>query len=456
MMTEQKINTRALVLDMLMEITAGRGYSHIVIRSVLEKYNYLDVQEKAFIKRLTEGTLERMLQIDYCIDMVSKVPVKKMKPLIRNLLRMSVYQLLFMDMVPDSAVCNEAVKLAEKRKFGQLKGFVNGVLRSIARQKEDIRYPDEKQAPAAFLSVFYSMPLWIVELWLTEYGAERTKIILKALLEEHPVTVRLEENLPETEKEAVLNKLRTVCSEMEPHPYLPYAFVLKGVEGMNGLTAFREGKLYVQDVGFMFAVECAGIQKGDRVLDICAAPGGKALHAASKLILAGGGIVEARDVSEDKAALIEENRKRMGLDNIVVKVQDATAYDGASEETADVLLADIPCSGLGVIGKKRDIKYNVKPENMKELLELQKKILSNAARYVKRGGTMIFSTCTIHREENEGLLEWFLEQFPFELQSLDDCLPMELQNETTQKGYIQLLPGIHKTDGGFLAKLKRV
>lgn len=457
MTKEASRGTRAIVLDMLMEITSGQSYSHMVIKNVLDKYNYMDAQEKAFVKRLTEGTLERQIQLDYILNQFSKTPVTKMKPLIRNLLRMSVYQLLFMDRIPDSAVCNEAVRLAEKRKFYTLKGFVNGVLRNIARNKENIRYPDREKEPLSYLSVMYSMPEWIVKMWMADYGTETTERMLEALLQEHPVTIRLRENLTESEKTSVLDGLKAAGAELRQHPYLPYAFVLTHAEGMNNLAPFREGKIYVQDVSSMFVAECADIRPGDRVLDVCAAPGGKSLHAADKLLADGDtrGCVEARDVSEEKTELIRQNVERLGLSNVTVRVQDAAVADVSAVESADVLLMDVPCSGLGVIGKKRDIKYNADPEKLPELVKLQKDILRTCIPYVKKGGTILFSTCTIHRAENEELLQWMLQEFPLSLQSLDEFLPAELHGETTAKGYLQFLPGIHQTDGFFLAKLRR-
>ncbi len=454
------VNTRALVLDMLLEITGGRGYSHVVIRQVLDKYNYLEPQEKAFIKRVTEGTLERMIELDYILDQFSKTPVKKMKSVIRCILRMGVYQLLYMDGIPDSAVCNEAVRLAEKRKFFQLKGFVNGVLRNVAREKGNIAYPDFQKEPVKAMSVCYSMPEWMVEMWMSQYGAEQTKQLLAALLEEHPVTVRLRETLSETEKEQVLGEWQQHGFCAERHPYLSYAYTLKrgeeqkeNAESISELPSFVQGKFYIQDVSSMFVAECAGIKPGDFVLDVCAAPGGKSLHAADKV--GKNGQVEARDVSEDKVEKIRENIERLQLSNVTVRVQDAREQMADSGKRADVLLIDVPCSGLGVMGKKRDIKYKVNPESMPELQELQRQIIRTSLSYVKSGGTVMLSTCTIRKEENEALAEWMERELPVKLESLDGDLPDCLKSETTKKGYLQFLPGVHQTDGFFLAKFSR-
>lgn len=447
------MNIRELVLDMLLELERGNAYSHILMRNVLDKYDYLTVQEKGFIKRVTEGTLERRIELDYILDSYSKIPVKKMKPFIRNLLRMSVYQLLFMDGVPDSAVCNEAVKLAGKRKFQSLKGFVNGVLRSVARQKEAIAYPDRNKELLKYLSVVYSMPETILTLWMAAYGEEMTEKILQSMLSVRPVTVRMKETLTGQEKAELLERMEKAGIHSKQHPLLPYAYELKHVEGARNIPGFEEGLLTVQDVSSMLCVECAGIKAGDRVIDVCAAPGGKAAHAAVK---AGeNGQVLARDLSEDKLALIRENIERQRLENITAEAYDATAFDEGSKEAADVVLADLPCSGLGIIGKKRDIKYHVTETLLTELPALQKRILDTVWQYVKPGGVLVYSTCTIHKAENERVAEWFLEEHPFERTDIRGCLPDALQEESMKRGYIQLLPGVHGTDGFFIAKFRR-
>lgn len=450
----QKINSRELIVEMLREITSGESYSHIVIRNVLDKYDYLDAQDKAFIKRVTEGTLERMIQIDYCLNQFSKVEVRKMKPFIRSLMRMSVYQLLFMEHIPDSAVCNEAVKLADKKHFGSLKGFVNGVLRSISRQKESISYPAREENLNRYLSVTYSMPEWIVEMWLETYPERIVEEILKGLLMRHDVTLRISEELEAAQTERVLAELRENGNIYRRHPYLAYAYYVEHIEGLGSLKAFGDGRITAQDVSSMLAVEIADIQEGMFIADVCAAPGGKTAHAAGKL--KGSGKVLARDVTEKKALLIRDNVDRMGLHNVEIECFDATRPDAGMTGRADIVLADVPCSGLGVIGKKRDIKYRLTKEGMEELVILQRKILSTVQSYVKEGGVLIFSTCTIHTEENEDMLKWFLGEFPFQTESIEPYLPKVLHGETARKGYLQLLPGIHETDGFFMARLRRM
>ena len=444
------INPREMILEILLQIEEGE-HSHITIRSALSKYQFLPRQERAFITRVCEGTLEYRIQIDYILDSFSKVTVDKMKPPIREILRSAVYQLRYMDSVPDSAVCNEAVKLTQRKGFYNLKPFVNGVLRTIAREMDQVKFPSREENLVRSLSVEYSMPEQLVERWLEAYGEETTEKILKDFLEEKPLTVRCRTYL--NSQEAIVKSLTDQGVKVEPAPYLPYACHISGFDHILALDAFINGKILVQDVSSMLVAEAADPQKGDYVIDVCAAPGGKSLHVGDKM--EGFGTVDARDVSQYKVNLIEENIRRTNSINVQAKVQDATIFDQESELLADIVLADVPCSGYGVIGKKPDIKYRVTPQKQEEIVILQRTILDRAANYVKPRGTLIFSTCTIAKEENEENMMWFLQNYPFKLESLDPCLPEELHSETTALGYLQLLPGVHKTDGFFIAKFRR-
>lgn len=445
------VNTRELVLDLLLAIEKGEGFSHKLIKDTLDKYDYLERKDKAFIKRIVEGTLERQMYLDFIVDAYSNTPVHKMKPLIRCLMRMSVYQLLFMN-VPDRAVCNEAVKLAGKRKFVNLKGFVNGVLRKVAASKDNLPQPSRENM-VSFLSITYSMPAWLVEKWIGELGEEVTEGVLKQLLEISPVTIRIKESVSEEDKAALLEQMQAAGIEAKPHPYLPYAYTLLHLEGMHQVPGFSQGLIAVQDVSSMLAVEAAGIKPGNLVLDVCAAPGGKTMLAAEKT--GADGLVIARDLSDMKVSFIEENAGRMCLDQVRVQVHDATVLDESMIGKADVVIADLPCSGLGIIAKKRDIKYNVTPESLKELQLLQRQILDVVSQYVKPGGTLIYSTCTINPMENEENRTYILETLPFEAESMDAYLPEALKSETTKNGYLQLIPSIHKTDGFFISKYRK-
>lgn len=446
------MNVREIILDILLELSRDKEYSNILITAVLEKYDYLDSREKAFIKRVSEGCIERRIQIDYVLNLYSKTPVKKMKPLIRELLRMSTYQLLFMEHIPDAAVCNEAVKLAKKRRFQNLQGYVNGVLRNIARGKDGIVYPDRRTSCMEYLSVCYSMPLWLAEHFTKAYGEASCEKILRAYLEKRSIGIRLREAVSVREQEHLIAAWKQAGISARRHPYLSYAAEIEGAEGIRRMEGYEEGLFAVQDISSMLVVEAAGIRPGDTVIDVCAAPGGKALHAADKL--AGTGQVIACDVTSYKTDRIEENKMRLGAQNLSVRVQDARIQDPSLVGRADVLLADVPCSGLGVIGRKQDIKYRVTQESLQEINHLQREIIANVVSYVKTGGIMMYSTCTMNPAENEEMAEWICREFAMEKVSMADSLPGVLQQDI-KEGTLQLLPGVHETDGFFMAKFRK-
>ncbi len=442
-------NTREVVLDMLTEVLEQDQHSHTVLSRTLRKYQQIGKPDRAFLSRLFTGTIKVYLTLDYTINQFSTLPVEKMKPLIRNLLRLSVYQLLYMDRVPVSAVCNEAVKLAKKRGFSKLSGFVNGVLRNIARKKEDLSFPDRNKEPVQYLAIRYSVPEWFVNRLLEQYEFEAVEIMLKASLKEKEITIRCNQKKLTPDQLSELLKQENV-SAIESE-YLRYAFKITDFDYLEGLQSFRQGCFTVQDVSSMLVCEAAGIGENDFVVDVCAAPGGKALHAAERAKF-----VSARDISEYKINLINENIRRMGFDNVGTKVWDAALEDPELTYRADVVIADLPCSGMGVIGKKPDIKYKLTQNQHIELVELQRRILNTVQNYVKKGGVLLFSTCTVDRHENQENYEWFLKNYEFRAESLDPYLPVQLHNDMTMKGHLQLLNGIHNTDGFYLAKFRRI
>lgn len=429
------VSTREIILDILLAVTRDGEYSHLALSGTLNKYQYLEKQERAFITKVTEGTLEQMIKIDYIINSFSNIRVSKMKPVIRCILRSAVYQICFLDGVPDSAACNEAVNLAGKRGFRNLKGFVNGVLRNIARKKEQIVYPDERKQPQEAVSVQYSLPLWLVEQWETEYGMDKTKAMAKALLEEKPTAVRI--NLNQITKEELIKQLKSEGVDVTESKELPYALFLSGYDYLNKLSGFQEGCFYVQDISSMKVAETAEPKEGDVVLDVCGAPGGKSIHIAQ--MLRGTGQVITRDLTSSKVAKIEENIARCRVENMRAECADARVPDESLREKADIVIADLPCSGLGVIGRKKDIKYKMTPEKEQELVALQREILSVVPAYVKSGGTLVYSTCTIHKAENEENVQWLLENH------------RELHLESMQ----QIFPDETGNDGFFIAKLRK-
>jgi 16S rRNA (cytosine967-C5)-methyltransferase len=450
-MTES-VNTRQIILSALMEILEEEQYSHVVLREILETYQYLEKRERSFITRVTEGTVENLIQIDYIIERFSTVSVANMKPVIRTILRMSVYQLKYMDGVPDSAVCNEGVKLAQRKGFYSLKGFVNGVLRSVARNLDKVTYPDKEGQPLEYLMVTYSVPEWILKSWLEVYDFETVEKICRAGHEERMTSIRC--NLDKASKEEIIESLKEQEITVKENPYLDYALEIGDYNYLKAVEAFKKGWFTVQDVSSMLVAEIAAPKWGDNCIDVCAAPGGKSLHLADKL--AGSGHVEARDVTDYKVQLMKENIERIGTINMDARLMDATVFDPDSVEKADILIADVPCSGLGVIGKKSDIKYKMTPAKQAEIVKLQRKILDTVQSYVKKGGVLIYSTCTIAPPENQYNLKWFLENYPFRLESIDPYLCDDLKGKTTQAGYLQLLPGVNESDGFFIARLKRI
>ncbi|MDO4473822.1 MAG: 16S rRNA (cytosine(967)-C(5))-methyltransferase RsmB [Eubacteriales bacterium] len=428
------VNERELVMEVLLAVTRDGQYSHLALGSMLEKYQYLSKNERAFITRVSEGTLEHMIEIDYIINQFSKVKVNKMKPVIRAIVRSAVYQLKYMDSVPDSAVCNEAVKLAGKRGFSGLRGFVNGLLRNISRNMDEVKYPDPSDK-IRWLSVTYSMPEWIVKQLLSDYPEETVAAILEDFQKEKPTSVRC--NLSKISREDLKKALEEESVTVKLHPTLDCAMYLSDYDYLGALECFEKGYFQVQDVSSMEVAVWAAPNEGDYIIDVCAAPGGKSLHLAD--MLRGTGHVEARDLTEYKVNLILDNIERSGLNNIDAVCMDATVPDETSIDKADIVIADIPCSGLGVLGKKTDLKYKMTEQMQQDLVKLQREILSVVHRYVKPGGKLLYSTCTIHRAENEENAKWFEAQYP----------------EFEKVRERQFIPGVDESDGFYIAEFRR-
>lgn len=429
------VNLRAIVLDILMEVNEKGEFSHLLINNALTKFQYLDKNKRSFITRVTLGTIENKIELDYIIDQFSKTAVRKMKPLIRNLCEMSVYQIMYMDNIPDSAVCNEAVKIATKRGFAGLKGFVNGVLRNISRNKDSITYPDSSTNINEYLSIKYSMPLWIIQMWTEQLGMDKTKQVLEGFRQNKKTYIRC--NTLKASVEDIISTLKKENVSVNRVTDIPYALEIEDYDHITALKSFNDGLYQIQDISSIMAGHLTGFNEGDTVIDVCAAPGGKSINAG--ISVGNSGKVYSRDISDYKAGLIEDNVKRLGIDNIVVQVHDALEKDDSMAGKADVVIADLPCSGLGIIGRKPDIKYNTDKDKLDSLVKLQREILSVVYDYVKPGGVLMYSTCTINSEENEANADWICDTFGYE-----------------KEEYRQMLPDIEgKTDGFFVAKLRR-
>lgn len=451
----EQVNTRLLALETLVEIEKKKIFVKDALHKLLFQKQFLSKQDRAFITRLVEGVTEYQVRLDYVINCYSRTKVNKCKPLIRCVLRLGVYQMLYMESVPDEAACDECVKLTKKKGFQNLSGFVNGVLRSVARSKDTIVFPTKEEDRNAYLSIAYSMPQWIVERMLEWYGSEKTESILQASLETPGITVRV--NTAKTSREELVKKLKDSNIEVTDGYYVPEALHLNKINYVGRTPGFKQGEFFVQDESSMLLYHAAGIENDStkplKILDLCAAPGGKSTHFAQ--MLGDKAQIEARDVSGKKLALIEENIERMGLSNIRTVLWDALVLDNSKKEWADIVIADLPCSGFGIISKKNDIKYHIKEQQLMELANLQRTILTNAAEYVKPGGTLLYSTCTINPEENRENAEWFLKHFPFEKAQLEMTLPESLKGSVVEGNMLQLLPGEVKCDGFFIAKFRK-
>ena len=461
---------REAVLEILTRIRESGDYSHIAVKEVLDRCERegMDRQQRAFVKRLTEGVIERRIELDDVIRKYTKKGVR-IKPVVRDILRMGIFQILYMDAVPDSAACNEAVKLTKANGKKEVAGFVNGILRNVARGKYNLL---SAQAPAgiSFLSRKYSMPEWIIRMWNRQFSPEETEKLLASFLEVRPVTIRFDDRITEEQRDSILSQFTQLGVGVRKGHYLPYCYELTGTDSISKLPGYREGFWTVQDESSMMVAEAAGLTGGETVYDVCAAPGGKATHCAGKLLAIaapggnaetappGFGTVHAFDLSKGKVTLIEKSARRMRLSNLIAEQRDALAPVPEEEKgKADVLLCDLPCSGLGVIGRKRDIKYHVSGKQLEELHELQKEILTNVVQYLKEGGTLIYSTCTINRGENEEIAAFIENELGLKPDALSPHLPAGIPGieEGPEGNRLQMLPHVHGTDGFFLARFKK-
>lgn len=444
-------NIRMVVYEALLEAAKSNGNAGDIFKDTLSKYAYLDKQQRAFIHCMLEGVTEREITLDYVIDSVSSTPVSKMKKPVKILLRMGVYQLLYMDSVPQSAACNETVNIAKKKHLGNLAGFVNGVLRSIARLDGKVIFPDRRESVVKYLSVVYSTPEVVVETILNDYGEEVCEAILTATQNVSPVYARV--NTSRIGTAALLAKLNSYPDVDVTQAYDMDAFVFERMDSLFNIDEFEKGLFTIQDITSQLVCRIAGIREGDTVLDVCASPGGKSMHAAD--ILNGTGRVIACDVSEDKITRIKENIERCAFCNVETMVADATVYNEKLCGTADVLICDAPCSGLGVMGRKNDIRYSVTAEGLASLEKLQRDILDNAVKYLRPGGTFIYSTCTITKAENQMHYDYIKEKLGLKPVSFYDELPDGFKCESAGKGYMQILPAAGKSDGFFISKFRK-
>ncbi len=439
------MNERKTALKILEEIQGG-VFCNIALRDGL-KNSELTKQERAFVSRVCEGVTERRLTLVYFIERLTGKPYGRLKPVIGEILKMGLYQIFYMEGVPDSAACNESVKLVYARNMGGLSGFVNGVLRNACRQKSglsDFSFIEDVQKR---LEIEYSMPLPILNRFISECGEKRTRCALSYFVSENRTSVRVNRSRLDGAEPKEMFEEEGIESQAVFDDTDMGVFRISRYDSLEKLKCFTSGKITVQDGSSALVAKAAEPVAGLKVLDVCAAPGGKSLAFADR-----GAKVVSLDVSNEKIELIRQNVERCGFsDSIEYIVRDGTVFCGEYEETFDVVICDVPCSGLGIIGKKPDIRYNCADRDIEGLVSLQRRIIDNAVRYVRPGGLLMYSTCTVNREENIDNVLFIEEKGNFNREKIK--LPIEA--ESLCDGYIQIMPGEFGTDGFFIAKLRK-
>jgi len=416
MQTNPKKTERAISIQILNEITEEGAYANIALRKTLQEETHLEPRSRAFITELVNETLRNLLLIDHIINAFSKNPVEKMKPFIKNLLRISVCQIRLMEKIPDRAAVNEAVILAKAYGFTNLSGFVNGILRNISREPEKPVIPESNSAKNIALK--YSYPKWVVKNLIRWLGEDLTLEFCKNSHNPPPVTVHI--NTLKTNAEKLTTELEQ--DGIEVKPLNPPFLALKNTGDMSQIKAFKKGHFFVMDPGAYLAVEALEIKPNQTLIDLCAAPGGKSFAAACQM--ENMGKILAYDLHEHRKELIRQTSRKLGFSILESAEKDALIYDEKLNSSADVVLLDAPCSGFGTIRKHSEIKYTRTRADIFDLAEKQGKMLENAAMYVKTGGRLVYSTCTVTKEENIDNIELFLEKHKnFKLEKTIQTLP---------------------------------
>lgn len=405
----------------------------------------LDRREAALASRLTYGVLQNRALLDFYLDAFCSQDFDSLEPFVRDVLRLGAYQILFMDRVPDSAAVDESVETVKRKKHRRASGMVNAVLRRLSREKDQLpEIPAEDRVK--YLSVRYSHPEWLVRRLIDLLGGGEAEAYLRVDNEAVPTTIQ--RNPLRCTAAELLESLASSGAAAEPHPWMPDCWLLAGGGSLEALPAFQKGWFQVQDAAARAAVLAAGVKPGDRVLDVCAAPGGKSFAAA--MMMEDRGEIIACDIHPHKLALIEKGAERLGLACIHPELADGRETREEWLEGFDAVLCDVPCSGLGIIRKKPDIRYK-DPGQLSGLPRVQRAILDNASRYVKSGGVLVYATCTILPEENQDVTEAFLAgHTEFHLESF--TLPgFDEENE----GSLSLWPQRHGTDGFYICRMRK-
>ncbi len=422
------------------------GWSDAVLKKQLAQAG-LDRRDAALATQICFGVQQNRLLLDYYLSRFSNVPLKRMESKVVQALRIGLYQMLFLSRIPHSAAVNSAVELTRTHcKNARAAGLVNAVLRNLERSMDHLPVIDNSD-PAAYLSTLYSHPKWLVDEWITRLGEEQAAQLLAA--DNAPVPMIAQVNTCRISTTALLSQLSDAGVDAQQHPWLKDCLILRDTGDIEGLDAFSQGFFYIQDAASRLAVLAADVRPGMRVLDACAAPGGKSFALA--IAMQNRGELISCDLHPHKKKLMQAGATRLGLSCMTPQTADATVLRPEWEDAFDLVLADVPCSGLGVIRKKPDIRYK-DPEPLAGLPKVQASILNNLSRYVKPGGVLLYSTCTLRSVENEDIVRAFLaEQTDFTAEGF--VLPDPAGG--AEDGMVTLWPHLHGTDGFFIAKLRR-
>lgn len=442
-------SSREIAYKILYDIFSNQAFSNISINNHLK--GEMDPKEENLVREIVYGVLENDIYLNYIISKASKIPLRKIHPKMLIILKIGIYQLMFMDRIPDSAAVNEAVKLAKNYGHKGTIAFANGILRNISRNKEKFMEIDAKDK-ASFISIKYSHPKWIVDRWIKEFGEDFTESLCKENNSSSKLNIRV--NTLKISKAELKDKLVKYGFEIDEGKYSKDILIVNNPIRLTDTEEFKLGYFIIQDESSALVGHIMNPKEGSVVLDLCSAPGGKSTHIAQ--IMNNKGKILSMDFYDHKIKLIEENAKRLGIDIIEAFVGDATSFNLALKEIADYVLVDAPCSGFGLIKRKPEIKWYRKEEDIEELVKIQRNILNNAKEYLKVGGILVYSTCTIEKDENINMIYDFLkENSNFSLVGFDGLIEGLENEESIKKGFIQLFPHIHKTDGFFIAKMKK-
>ncbi len=411
-------------------------FSNLELDSAIKKYGFTG-SDRAFFTTLVYGTIERRITLDYVISVYSSKPIEKIEPKLMNILRLGAYQILFLDRTPDSAAVNESVELAKYHTHKGTASFVNAVLRNISRGKGNIPMPEE--GSDQYLSVKYSLPEWLISMWRDNYGSEKTEKLLEGMNRAPYMTLRV--NTLKNTREELINTLANDGIDCSPSDKCDSALILNSNVPIADLRALGEGLCFIQDEASQLCVKAVGAKNGDTVIDTCSCPGGKSFGIAIEM--KNEGKLTSLDLHESKLSLVVSGAERLGISILNAEVHNGTKPKEDLVGSADRVLCDVPCSGLGVIAKKPDLRHK-SPDDISRLPEIQYKILCNGASYVKNGGTLVYSTCTLNKKENEDVAEKFLSEHP-EFSPCGDGM-------YESKPMMTFFPDEHGTDGFFVAK----